>query len=206
MQILSKPIVIAVLALVLMVGTQFIALKLYWAELFPEPDESALVVTRDEPEPFQWGFASEYISELEEELKARIAALDLREQELLDYESRLGADRAEIEEIKTQVEQMREHLLEGIVKLEASEVDNLKRLAKTYAILTPEATVNIFRELDDSTVVKILFFMKADTVGAVLEVMATANGGVAEEVRRAAKISDLLRLFTDNSKDNLQQT
>lgn len=205
MQMLSKPLVIAVLALVLMVGTQFVALKMYWAELFPEPQKTALVVKREESKPFEWGFASEYISQLERELHERIMLLDSREQELQAYEARLGADRAEIEEIKGQVELMREHLLEGIVKLEADEVENLKRLSKTYATLTPEASVNIFQELDDATVVKILFFMKSDTVGAVLQEMATANGGVAEQVRRAAKISDMLRLFTDNSKDNLAQ-
>lgn len=206
MQILQKPLAIAILALVLMVGTQFIALKLYWEELFPKPQEHAVMVKSQEPEPFKWGFASEYIGQLETELHQRIAALDAREQELVAYEARLGADRAEIEEIKAQVETMRDHLLEGVVKLEAAETENLKRLAKTYATLTPDATVNIFRELDDSTVVKILFFMKADTVGAVLQEMATANGAPADQVRRAAKISDLLRLFTDNSKDNLQQT
>lgn len=206
MNILSKPIVLAVLALVLMLGTQFVALKMYWTELFPEPSAKVTVVTREEPEPFEWGFASEYISNLEEELKQRITALEVREAELAAYESRLGADRAEIEEIKDQVELMREHLLEGIVKLESDEKDNLKRLAKTYAILDPKATVSIFNELDDATVVKILFFMDSETVGAVLEEMVTANGNGSEQVKRAAKISDMLRLFTDNSKNNLQQT
>lgn len=205
MQMLSKPLVIALIALVLMVGTQFVALKMYWSELFPEPEASAVVVKREEPKPFEWGFASEYITQLERELHERIMMLDAREEELNAYEARLGADRAEIEEIKTQVERMREHLLEGVVKLETDEVENLKRLAKVYATLTPDATVNIFRDLDDSTVVKILFFMKSDTVGAVLQEMATANGGIAEQVRRAAKISDMLRLFTDNTKDNLAQ-
>ena len=47
--------------------------------------------------------------------------------------------------------------------------------------------------------------MTSDTVGAILQEMATANGGVAEQVRRAAKISDMLRLFTDNTQNNLQQ-
>ncbi|MBK1878433.1 MotE family protein [Pelagicoccus mobilis] len=206
MKILNKPVVLAILALLLMVGTQFVALKMYWSELFPEPKSKALVVTREEPEPFEWGFASDYITNLEEELNRRIAALEVRESELAEYEARLGADRAEIEEIKSQVELMREHLLEGIVKLEADEKDNLKRLAKTYALLDPEAAVSIFNELDDSTVVKILFFMDSETVGAVLEEMVTANGNGSEQVKRAAKISDMLRLFTDNSKNNLQQT
>lgn len=210
MQMLTKPFVIAIIALVLMVGTQFVALKLYWKELFPEPDNHAVVVTREEPEAFQWGFASEYINELEMELHSRIAALDSRKEELVAYEERLVADRAEIDEIKAQVEQMREHLLEEVVKLEASETENLKRLAKTYAVLTADATVAIFRELDEATIVKILYFMKADTVGAILQEMATATGTppdqAREQVRKAAKISEMLRLFMDTSKDNLQQT
>lgn len=205
MQILSKPWFLAVLGLILAIGTQFVALKVHWEELFPEKKHKALVVTREEPQAFTWGFSSDAILQLQRELEDRISALDLREQNLASYESRLQSDRAEIEDIKAQVELMRNELMEGIVKLEGDEQENLKRLAKTYATLTPEASVNIFRELDDSTVVKILFFMKSDTVGAILQEMATANGGVAEQVRRAAKISDMLRLFTDNTQNNLQQ-
>lgn len=204
MKILNKPIVLALLALVLMLGTQFMALKMYWVELFPEPNNKVTMITREEPEPFEWGFASDYITNLEDELRQRIASLDARNDELQAYEARLTADRAEIEEIKNQVEMMREHLLEGIVKLEADEKDNLKRLAKTYAILDPESAVKIFNELDDSTVVKVLFFMDSETVGGVLEQMV--DGGDAQQVKRAAKISDMLRLFTDNSQNNLQRT
>ncbi len=205
MQILSKPWFIAALALFLMLGTQFLALKMHWAELFPEKKQSALVVTRDEPQAFAWGFSSEEIYSLQDELKSRIRLYEIREEELAAYESRLKADRAEIEEIKEQVELMREELMDGIVKLESSETENLKRLAKTYANLTPDATIKIFRELDDATVVKILFFMKADLVGTILQEMATADGGIAEQVKRAARISDMLRLFTDNTKNNLQR-
>jgi len=199
MQILAKPLVLAVFALVLMLGTQIVALKLYWSELFPEPSAKALVVKSEAPKPFEWGFASDNIEQLENELRDRLAGLQAREQELQTYDAQLQADRAEIEQIKEQVERMRDTLLEGVVKLENDEVSNLKRLAKTYATLAPNATVSIFRELDDETVVKILFFMKSDTVGAILQEMATANGGIAEEVRRAAKISDMLRLFSDTT-------
>lgn len=202
MQILGKPWFIAVLGLILAVGTQFIALKLSWNEIFPEQKQQALVVKREAPEPFAWGFSSDSILTLKQELENRIAALDVREQNLAAYEGRLEADRLEIEDIKEQVERMRDELMEGVVKLETDEQDNLKRLAKTYSALTPEAAVSIFRELDDSTVVKILFFMKTDVVAAILQEMTTANGVAAEQVRRAAKISDMLRLFTDNSNNN----
>ena len=203
MQILTRPWFLAILALVLMLGTQMLALKLYWEELFPEGAQ-ALVVKRDEPKSLAWGFSSEELRQLEQELKSSIAAVESREAELDTYASRLEADRAEIEEIKQQVEQMRLELIESVVRLEEAEQSNLKTLAKTYSTLTPQAAVNIFRELDDSTVVKILFFMKSDVVGAVLEEMATANGGVAEQVKRAARLSDMLRLFTDATQNELQ--
>lgn len=205
MQILSKPWFIAVVGLLLAIGTQLVALKLSWSELFPEQKHKAVVITREEPEAYEWGFSSDYITQLKEELENRLVALEVREQELDDYKGRLEADRLEIEDIKKQVELMRDELMDGVVKLEADEQENLKRLAKTYATLTPDAAVSIFKELDDSTVVKILFFMKTDTVGAILQEMATANGATADELRRAAKISDMLRLFTDNTKNNLQQ-
>lgn len=204
MQLLAKPWFIAILALISMLGTQAVALKLYWSELFPEKKEKALVIRREEPEPFAWGFSSQSINSLEEELKERLIALESREAELHAYEGRLAADRAEIEEIMQQVEQMRSSLLDKVVKLELDEEKNLKNLAKTYSTLTPEAAVSIFNELDDSTVVKIMFFMKTDIQGAILEEMATSNRGLAEQVKRAAKISDMLRLFTDNSRNDLQ--
>lgn len=203
MQILSKPWFLAVLALVLMLGTQVVALKLYWDEVFPAGPKT-VVIKREDPKGFTWGFSSNEIVQLELELKTRLANLALREQELSDYESRLAADREEIEDIKNQVARMREKFVESVVKLEADEQKNLKTLAKTYSAIAPEAAVSIFRELDDSTVVKILFFMKSDTVGSILEEMATAEGGVAEQVKRAARLSDMLRLFTDNTQNQLQ--
>lgn len=196
MKLLSRPWFLAVLALFLMLGTQIVALKLHWEQLLPEPP-TAHVVVRDEPAAFTWGFSSEAIDLLKNELSSRIVSIEEREAALVEYDARLKSDRAEIEDIKRQVEIMRASLLEDIVRLEEEEKTNLKTLAKTYSTLTPAATVSIFQELDDSTVVKILFFMKADVVGQVLEQMATPNGG-AQQVKRAARLSDMLRLFNEN--------
>lgn len=199
MSILTKPWTIAILALVLMLGTQLVALKLYWSTLFPERQAPAVhLVEREAPKSLIWGFSTSEIDSLRAELESRVAMLDLREGELSAYGARLMADKAEIEDIKVQVEGMRDELMNGIVELEEAEQKNLRTLAKTYATLTPDATVSIFRELDEPTVVKILFFMKTDTVGAILQEMATANGGNEEQIKRAASISNMLRLFSSN--------
>ena len=199
MKILSKPWSIAIIALISMIGTQLVALKLYWHELFPEQKESVLLVKREDPAAISWGFSSGEIRALQLELEEHRSEIKRKESELAAYEVRLKADRAEIDGIKQEVERVRDELMEGIVQLEASEQKNLRTLAKTYATLTPAATVSIFKELDDPTVVKILFFMKADTVGSILQEMATADGGRVEQVKRAAEISDMLRLFTNNT-------
>ena len=204
MNMLSKPWFLAVLALVSMLGTNVVAFKLYWDELFPSRGQ-AIVVTREKPAAFSWGFSADEISQLELELKTRISSLDARQKSLSEYEGRLAADRAEIEEIKRQVELMRGQLMADVVKLEAEELKNLKTLAKTYSTLTPDAAVNIFDKLDDATVVKILFFMKTDTVGAILQEMSAGPRSTGDQVRRAASLSNMLRLFTDNTQNQAQQ-
>ncbi len=199
--LISKPWFLAVLAIVCMLGTQFVALKLSWNELFP-PSPEVLLIKRDDPSPLKWSFSSEEIVRMKKELDERIQAVERKEQKLVDYEARLVADRAEIEDIKNSVDLMRQTLLSDIVKLEAAEVVNLKNLSKTYSSIEPASAVNIFAELDDSTVTKILFFMKSDIQAAILQQMADEGGRNGELVQRAAKLSDMLRLFTDNANED----
>ena len=199
-RLLSAPWFLAVLALLIMVGTQFAAFKLYWDELFPTKQD-ILVIKREDPSPLHWSFSSDEIIRMKDELKKRLASVEKRENELAEFEARLEADRIEVESIKESVEVMRDSLMDDIVRLEEGESRNLKNLAKTYSGLEPAAAVNIFNELDDDTVVKILFFMKPDTVGSILQEMATQPGdGDRGLVKRAAKLSDMLRLSKDETK------
>lgn len=198
-KLLSAPWFLAVLALVMMLGTQYVALKMSWSELFPKSPQ-VTVIKRGTPSPLEWSFSSEEIERLQKELEMRIAAVEARETELELYDARLKADRAEIEDVKNAVDLMKQTLLSEVVRLEASEARNLKTLSKTYSSLEPAATVSIFSELDDATVVKILFFMKPEVVGSILQQMADLGRQDEKLVQRAAKLSDMLRLFSDNTE------
>jgi hypothetical protein len=56
--------------------------------------------------------------------------------------------------------------------------------------------VAIFKEMDDTTAVKILSLMKADVVGAIFEQMSVTLGSDgAPLARRAALLSEKLRLM-----------
>ena len=194
-KLLTKPWFLAVLALAILLGTQAGALYLYWSEVFPE-QKDVLVVKRDEPEAIRWSFSSENLLALKSELEERIDRIEKREGDLASYEARLEADRAEIEAIKAEVERMRDALMGEILKVEEWELKNLKTLADTYSELEPAAAVKIFKELDDITVAKILRSMKSDVVGEILQEMADGNADNEALIKRAAKLSDLLRLFT----------
>lgn len=197
--LLTKSWFLAVLALVIMLGTQVGSYVLYRDKIFPA-DKDVLVIKREDPSPIGWNFSSDDLKRLKSELDKRVAKIAEREANFVTYEARLQSDRIEIEEIKAEVERMRDKLMKDIVEVEAWEGKNLKTLADTYGNLDPEATVSIFKELDDTTVAKILRFMKPATIGDILQEMAQQGGGNEAMIKRAAKLSNILRL----SRDDLQ--
>lgn len=195
----SKAWFLAVLALALMLGTQVGAYLLYKDQIFAAKKE-VVVIKRNEPSPIAWNFSSDSLVRLKSELDSRLAEIAKKEANLLSYEAQLQSDRIEIQEIKAEVEEMRNTLLKDVVEVEDWEKKNLKTLADTYGNLDPDATVSIFSELDDATVTKILRFMKPATIGDILQEMATQGGGNEALIKRAARLSDILRL----SKGDLQ--
>ncbi len=195
--LISKPWFLAILALALMLGTQAGAYLLYKDTLFPPPKD-VLVIKRADPSPIEWSFSSDDLVKLKMELVNRLSEVEAREAELNVFEARIQSDRDEINAIKAEVERMRDTLLADIVEVEEWEKKNLKTLADTYSNLDPDATVNIFGELDDATVAKILKFMDPATIGEILQEMANRNGGAEDElIKRAAKLSNMLRLSVD---------
>lgn len=191
-KLLRNPWLIALIAVVLGVGTQ--ALVLMRLAVVPEPvvDPHA---APEAPKFVDWSFITPEIEAMRTELKERLAAVDAREAELRDFELRLKAERAEIEKIKREVDRMRATVESTIISVETVEQKNLKTLATTYSSMTPAAVLTIFRQMDDDAVVKILSYMKPDRVGQILEEMARTKDGEGALAGRAAVISNKLRLL-----------
>lgn len=191
-KLLRNPWLIAVLAIVLGVGTQAFVLMRMAHPPEPEVDPHA---APEPPKFVDWSFITPEIEAMRTELKDRLAAVEVRENELRDYELRLKAERAEIEKIKREVDRMRATVENTITSVETVEQKNLKTLAATYTNMTPGAVLAIFREMDDDTVTKILSYMKPDPVGQILEEMARTKEGEGTLAGRAAVISNKLRLL-----------
>ena len=199
-KLLRNPLVLALLAGLTYLGTTAAVLRLHWSKI-SEPDDAAtakaggkkpaLVTVGARP----WDFWSAETEEMIAELGREHARLDERAHDLDTLKTRLDGEKAELDRLRDQITQARQELDRAATELSEEESKNLKPLAQTYSRLTPKATVAIFRELDDATVLKLLALMKADAVGLVFEEMARTSDQNGTLAVRAATLTEKLRLL-----------
>lgn len=191
----TNPIVVLAIALLLGVGT---GLSMFWKAALPLIAASKLAqakaVEASKPEA-PWGFWTIEIENLASELKDMKAVVKKREEELAQREERLNAERQELTKQRQQLESMRADITSRITTIQVDEVRNLKSLVATYSSLTPKATLTIFKEMDDTLVVKILSLMKTDTVSPLFEEMSKQAAADPAVARRVATLSEKLRLL-----------
>jgi len=150
--------------------------------------------------PREWVFWTDEITHLAGNLKEERQSLEDRAQELDQFEKRLVAEKEELGKVRVELEGMRREVTDKIPKIEASEKQNIKSLAKTYSAMKPQDAVTVMREMDDSSIVKILASMKADVVGSIFEEMAKAKDADGTLSVRAARLSEQLRLVQNEAK------
>ncbi len=138
-----------------------------------------------------WEFTNPEIDQLIAELKKERESLGAREQQLNELAVRLQTERSEIGQVTQAVHQLQMEFDKNIVRVKDEETANLKKLAKTYAAMTPEGAAAILAELDDETIVKVFAFMKEAESAPILEGMSKLG---KTETKRAANISERLRL------------
>jgi flagellar motility protein MotE (MotC chaperone) len=142
-----------------------------------------------------WDFWTIEIDGLSSELKEEKDRLRQQSDSLNQRAARLASEQQELAKVRTEIEAMRAEINRKVIEITADENKNLKSLASTYSSLSPKAAVAILREMDDTTVVKILSLMKSDVVGPIFEEMAKTQGPDGPLAKRAAILSDKLRLM-----------
>jgi len=138
-----------------------------------------------------WQMNNLEVEALVKELKEERDALNKREKDLNDLATRLQVERTELNQLTQTVHKLQKEFDMSVSRVAEEETGNLKKLAKTYTAVEPESAAAIFRKMDDTSVVKIMVFMKEQESGPILA--ALAQGGEAE-AKRAADITDKLRL------------
>ena len=199
-KLLRNPLVLALLAGLSYLGTTAAVLHLRWSKLSEPggaelakagPKKSTLVTVGSRP----WDFWSAETEEMIAELGKEHARLDERAHDLDTLKTRLDGEKAELDRLRDQIAQSRQELDRAATELGEEETKNLKPLAQTYTKLTPRATVAIFKEMDDATVLKILALMKSDAVGLIFEEMARTSDQNGTLAARAATLTEKLRLL-----------
>ncbi len=162
----------------------------------PEEDPGAAAPSAAGP---SWSFQNPEVDLLIGELKREKEAVAAREKELKELAERLRIEHAELLQLTQAVQQVQAEFDQNITRVRAEEAANLKRLAKTYAAMSPAGAASVLKAMDDSTVVKVLLFMKDSETAAVLEVLAKQSPA---DAKRAAAISERLRLSLSEPAKN----
>lgn len=152
-------------------------------------------VVVDESKAQGWDFWTIEIDGLSSELKEERARLRQQAEMLNQRAARLAAEQQELTKIRAEIEGMRAEIGRKVIEITADESKNLRTLAQTYSSLTPKGAVAILREMDDTTVVKILSLMKSDAVSPIFEEMSKTTASDGTLARRAATLSEKLRLM-----------
>jgi flagellar motility protein MotE (MotC chaperone) len=184
-KILSNPWISAPIgAIVFLVAT-----VLFWQKpVAPPTQKFAEIVSAMVP---SWDFNNPEADQLISELKTEKKSVLVRKQELDDLATRLNTERAEVGQVIQAVRQLQADFDKAVMRVKDEETSNLKKLAKIYSSMTPDAAASVLAQLDNEAVVKIMLFLKDGETGAILEAMAK-KGDL--EARRTAQISEQIRL------------
>jgi flagellar motility protein MotE (MotC chaperone) len=183
--------------------------KLPKPDFTPVPDPVEVAATEAKaaeaaaPPPQLWSFKTNAVDELITELKKEREAVIEEQKDLAAMSSQVTAERQEVEKVKNEILRLRKELEARIVEVGEHEKENLKNLGQTYTAMLPAGAAVILREIDEDSAVKILAQMKPKSAALVLGEMARIVDKSTDEspARRAARISDKLRLMTALKKD-----
>ena len=193
---LQNPVFAAAFSLMLSVA---VGVTLCWQVMVPLIQQAVTSHKPKEPTELKkkgWDFWTIEIENLSAELKEERARLHKQSDQMDQRAARLASEEKELAKVRSDIDTLRKEIADKVIEITADEQKNLRTLAQTYTNLTPRAAVAIFKEMDDTTAVKILSLMKPDIVGAIFEQMsATAGTDGAPLARRVAVLSDKLRLM-----------
>src|SRR5882724_10792712 len=165
------------------------ATALFWKTPVITPAAAATneVETHDSRMGPSWDFVNPEADQMLAEIKVEKKSLAKKEQELNDLATRLQAERAELKLVTQSVQHLQTDFDQNVLRIRDEETANLKKLAKVYADMTAESAAIIFAELDDSSIVKIMAFMKDNETAAILEALSKKG---QPEAKRAANLSE----------------
>ena len=190
MKILANSLVSSILGLVLYTVVTVLVWKV--PVVVPEePSQEEIVAHAKEAVP-SWEFTSQEAEMLIQELRIEKESLARREKDLNELSERLKTERLEINVVTQAVYQLQMQVESSIVRINAEEAVNIKKLSKTYAAMSPDGAAPIMKEMEEPTLIKIIALMKEAESAPILEAMSKLS---PDDAKRVAKVTERLRFY-----------
>lgn len=195
-RIIQNPITVAVLAGLMFFGTMFMLLRAMPLGQVTAPEKKA-PIAEDDP---SWKFRNPDIDQWVSQIKSEHEALAVREQQLKDWEARLTSESREIATVTEAVTHTQEAFDKRVLTFTDQQKDNVKKQLKVIADMTPDGAAAMLNEMPDDEVAKLLYTLKPDVSGAILDAMSKAGGAPAKRAAMLTqRIKDILPTPNTNS-------
>jgi len=158
--------------------------------------------TKEPPSPTDdpsWKFRNPEMDQWISNMKEEREALAVRTQELKDWEQRLTVESREIASITQAVSVAQADYDRRVVMFKEQEKENIKKQLKVVSGMSPDGAVAMMTEMPDNEVVKLLFSMKTDIAGAILDAMSKVG---QPQAKRAAMLAQRLKDVLPNAPTN----
>lgn len=186
-RILQAPWFAAVLGSLAYLATMTALLKLPQSEFTRHPVERAVPSPNSAP---SWRFRNPEFDQWVAELKEERTALEAREQQLKELQTRIEAERTELFSATQTIAQLQAEFDRNVVRFKTQEDENLKREVKLFGLLPQDTAIKMLATMTDEEVVRLLVKMKTEQVSRILD---TLNKAGKEESKRAATLMDMMR-------------
>ncbi len=144
-------------------------------------------MAEDDP---SWKFHNPDIDQWVSQIKAERDALAVRDQQLKDWEARLTTESREIAVVTQAVSRTQAEFDKRVLQFTDQQKDNVKKQLKVISDMTPDGAAAMLNEMPDDEVARLLYMLKADVSGAILDAMSKAGGVTA---RRAAALTERIK-------------
>ena len=167
-RLLQHPVTILAVACLMFFGTMIILLRTL---PLGQVTLAAKVVKAAEDDP-SWKFHNPDFDQWVSQLKNERDTLAVREQDLKDWEARLTAESREIAAVTQAVTRTQEEFDKRVLSFTDQQKDNAKKQIKVIADMSPEGAVAMLNEMPDDEVAQLLYTLKPDISGAILDAMS----------------------------------
>jgi len=185
-RIFQAPWLAALLGAILYLATTFVVVNRVKFSV-PMTDDAIELSADNDP---SWHFHNPEFNQWLAQIKTEKESLDQREQQLNELQIRLNAERQEIMAVTQTVSQLQSDFDKNVVRFTSDQVADAKRQSKVIANMSPDGAAKMMDEMPDDQTLPVLFALKTDQSGAILDAMSQMGKPQAE---RAARLTMQIR-------------